>query len=59
MTEMATRSLGDPPQHVDRIPDLAAWSARKSLFLFGRRQTGKATLARHQFPRTWSVRCAC
>ena len=37
--------------HVDRLPDLAAWSARKSLFLFGPRQTGKTTLIRRQLPR--------
>ncbi len=46
---MATRSP-DPAPHVDRLPDLAAWSTRKSLFLFGPRQTGKTTLVRHQLP---------
>lgn len=45
---MAT-AVGAP--HIDRVADLAAWSARKSLFLFGPRQTGKTTLVRQQFPR--------
>jgi predicted AAA+ superfamily ATPase len=35
---------------VDRLADLAAWSARKSLFLFGPRQTGKTTLVRQRLP---------
>src|SRR3989304_8575117 len=50
MTSMAT---GIPGRgiHVDRLPDLAAWSARKSLFLFGPRQTGKTTLIRRPLPR--------
>src|SRR5688500_16657743 len=37
--------------HIERIADLAAWSARKSVFLFGPRQTGKTTLARRQLGR--------
>lgn len=41
----------DEPTHVDRLPDLAAWSARRSLFLFGPRQTGKTTLIHRQLPR--------
>jgi len=41
--------VGNP--HVDRLAQLAAWSARKSLFLFGPRQTGKTTLIRDRLPR--------
>jgi predicted AAA+ superfamily ATPase len=36
---------------VERLADVAAWSARKSLFLFGPRQTGKSTLVRRLLPR--------
>ena len=46
---MAT-SILPPDVYVERRPDLAAWSARKSLFLFGPRQTGKTTLIRRQLP---------
>ena len=35
---------------VERLADVAAWSARKSLFLFGPRQTGKSTLVRRRLP---------
>ena len=49
MTIVATQGP-DQGTHVDRSPDLAAWSARKSLFLFGPRQTGKTTLIRRQLP---------
>jgi predicted AAA+ superfamily ATPase len=45
---MATERHGP---FVERLADLAAWSARKSLFLFGPRQTGKTTLVRRQLPR--------
>lgn len=50
MTSMATERPGQGA-FVDRLADLAAWSARKSLFLFGPRQTGKTTLVRRQLPR--------
>lgn len=40
----------DETRFVDRVADLAAWSARKSFFLFGPRQTGKTTLVRRQLP---------
>ena len=48
MTTMATG-----PAHetfVERLADVAAWSARKSLFMFGPRQTGKSTLVRRRLP---------
>ena len=35
---------------VERLADVAAWSARKSSFLFGPRQTGKSTLVRRRLP---------
>jgi predicted AAA+ superfamily ATPase len=35
-------------ESVDRLADLPAWAARKSLFLFGPRQTGKTTLVRQR-----------
>src|SRR5262249_23717518 len=35
---------------VDRLPDLAAWTASKSAFLFGPRQTGKTFLIRRTLP---------
>jgi predicted AAA+ superfamily ATPase len=35
---------------VPRLPDLAAWTARKSHFLFGPRQTGKTFLIRASLP---------
>ena len=35
---------------VDRLPDLRAWLARKSHFLFGPRQTGKTFLIRKTLP---------
>jgi predicted AAA+ superfamily ATPase len=40
----------DPPI-IARAPDLARWVAKKSLFLFGPRQTGKTFLLRHALPR--------
>ena len=48
MTDMATPAR--ETAFVERLADVAAWSARKSLFLFGPRQTGKTTLIR-QLPR--------
>ena len=36
--------------NVDRAIDLPAATAKRSLFLFGPRQTGKSTLVRHQLP---------
>jgi len=36
---------------VPRLPDLAAWTSRKSHFLFGPRQTGKTFLIRRSLPR--------
>ena len=36
---------------IARIPDLAAWLAKKSHFLFGPRQTGKTFLVRRALPR--------
>lgn len=38
----------EAPPYVERIPDLAAWLAKKSHFLFGPRLTGKSTLVRRQ-----------
>ncbi|HEX5011615.1 MAG TPA: AAA family ATPase [Planctomycetota bacterium] len=35
---------------VPRLPDLAAWTAKKSCFLFGPRQTGKTFLIRSTLP---------
>ena len=49
MTDMATTPSSKA--FVERLADVAAWSARKSLFLFGPRQTGKTTLIRRQLPR--------
>jgi predicted AAA+ superfamily ATPase len=46
---MSSVPLGEAG-YVDRMADLVAWSARKSLFLFGPRQTGKTTLIRRQLP---------
>jgi predicted AAA+ superfamily ATPase len=42
---MATKPRGAPA--VARLPDLGAWLAAKSHFLFGPRQTGKTFLVRH------------
>lgn len=36
---------------VERLPDLSAWLAKKSHFLFGPRQTGKTSLVRRCLPR--------
>ena len=36
--------------YVPRALDLAKLAARKSLFLFGPRQTGKTALVRHALP---------
>jgi predicted AAA+ superfamily ATPase len=36
---------------IARLPDLAAWLAKKSHFLFGPRQTGKTFLVRRALPR--------
>ena len=47
---MASDRPGEAP-YLERLAELAAWSARKSLFLFGPRQTGKTTLIRRQLPR--------
>ena len=47
MTTIATPGP-DEDTYVGRSADLATWSARKSLFLFGPRQTGKTTLIRRQ-----------
>jgi len=43
--------MATEPIYVDRLADLAAWSSRKSLFLFGPRQTGTTTLVRRRLPR--------
>jgi predicted AAA+ superfamily ATPase len=42
-------NLVDPPV-IARAPDLAAWMAKKSHFLFGPRQTGKTFLVRRALP---------
>jgi predicted AAA+ superfamily ATPase len=39
--------MSDTPAFVPRALDLAKLAGRKSLFLFGPRQTGKTALARH------------
>lgn len=44
---MATQSSGPV---ISRAPDLAAWLAKKSHFLFGPRQTGKTFLMRQALP---------
>ena len=36
---------------IARLPDLAAWTASKSCFLFGPRQTGKTFLIRKTLPK--------
>jgi predicted AAA+ superfamily ATPase len=46
-----TTEMTGPVPYVERLPDLAAWLAKKSHFLFGPRQTGKSTLVRHELPR--------
>ena len=46
MTEMATPH----PSGVRRVADLSAWLGKKSLFLFGPRQTGKTSLVRQALP---------
>ncbi len=45
-----TKEMAEPFPYVERLPDLAAWLAKKSHFLLGPRQTGKSTLFRHQLP---------
>jgi predicted AAA+ superfamily ATPase len=45
MTTMASVPMDG---YVERLADLEVWSSRKSLFLFGPRQTGKTTLVRRQ-----------
>jgi predicted AAA+ superfamily ATPase len=42
--------MNTPPAFVPRALDLAQLAARKSLFLFGPRQTGKTALVRHALP---------
>jgi len=42
--------MTESTSYVERVPDLAAWLAKKSHFLLGPRQTGKSTLFRHQLP---------
>jgi len=45
-----TNDMTKAAPYVERVPDLAAWLAKKSHFLLGPRQTGKSTLFRHQLP---------
>jgi predicted AAA+ superfamily ATPase len=48
---MATKNAGPAaPPVIARAPDLAAWLAKKSHFLFGPRQTGKTFLVRRALP---------
>jgi predicted AAA+ superfamily ATPase len=42
--------MNNPPAFVPRALDLAKLASRKSLFLFGPRQTGKTALVRHALP---------
>ena len=42
--------MASPPAFVPRALDLAKLAGRKSLFLFGPRQTGKTALVRHALP---------
>src|SRR5262245_33848914 len=42
--------MQDPPAFVPRALDLGKLASRKSLFLFGPRQTGKTALVRHTLP---------
>ena len=43
--------MATPQQDIHRAADLAAWLSRKSLFLFGPRQTGKTWLVRQALPK--------
>ena len=49
-TSVTTLPKAASAPFIPRFPDLRAWLAKKSHFLFGPRQTGKTTWVRHALP---------